>query len=110
MTYISVENVFLYLGRFTKNFSGYLRKIVKGEFLLNRNSQNVLQRRAEENMLSSMPQAATDALYEARQQRRKQLLKEQMAKKLWEDNYEGNLNFTCLTSEIQEVPCVLDRK
>ena len=29
-------------------------------------------------MLSSMPQAATDALYEARQQRRKQLLKEQM--------------------------------
>ena len=43
-------------------------------------------------MLSSMPQAATDALYEARQQRRKQLLKEQMAKKLWEDNYEGDLN------------------
>lgn len=63
--------------------------------MLNRNSQNVLQRRAEENMLSSMPQAATDALYEARQQRRKQLLKEQMAKKLWEDNYEGNLNHTC---------------
>ena len=42
-------------------------------------------------MLSSMPQAATDALYEARQQRRKQLLKEQMAKKLWEDNYEGKI-------------------
>ena len=42
-------------------------------------------------MLSSMPQAATDALYEARQQRRKQLLKEQMAKKLWEDNYEGTV-------------------
>ena len=42
-------------------------------------------------MLSSMPQAATDALYEARQQRRKQLLKEQMAKKLWEDNYEGKM-------------------
>ena len=93
MTYISVENVFLYLGRFTKKFSGYFRKMF-AEFLSNRNSQNVLQRRAEENMLSSMPQAATDALYEARQQRRKQLLKEQMAKKLWEDNYEGNFNYT----------------
>ena len=71
----------------------YFRKMFT-EFLSNRNSQNVLQRRAEENMLSSMPQAATDALYEARQQRRKQLLKEQMAKKLWEDNYEGNFNYT----------------
>ena len=67
----------------------------------NRNSQNVLQRRAEENMLSSMPQAATDALYEARQQRRKQLLKEQMAKKLWEDNYEGDLN---IFTSIRVVP------
>lgn len=52
-------------------------------------------------MLSSMPQAATDALYEARQQRRKQLLKEQMAKKLWEDNYEGDLN---IFTSIRVVP------
>ena len=30
-----------------------------------------------------------DTIYEARQARRKQLLKEKMAKKLWEDQYEG---------------------
>ena len=30
-----------------------------------------------------------DTIYEARQARRKQLLKEKMAKKLWEAQYEG---------------------
>ena len=45
--------------------------------------------RRDEEQLPGPPQSLADSIYEARQARRKQLLKEKMAKKLWEDQYEG---------------------
>jgi len=47
---------------------------------------SAIQRRDEEQ--APGPQTLADTIYEARQARRKQLLKEKMAKKLWEDQYE----------------------